>query len=150
MKRQKYNEVYGYMPQFVIDNLSKWEKEVMMVSFLLRKPTPVSMFIAVATVSALGEQFAEYLLDTAAESLEVSGEEINEENLKETISGLMDAFAADTNILREFIEEYVEETGAKLPTDDVEEKVNTIGIQEDAPKKEVKRDSKGRFVKTGK
>ena len=127
----EYHEVYGWMPQDIIDKLDTFDRSKLFISFILRKPTEAGWRIVSAAVKELGEPFLEYVFKTTISSLQEDGEFTKEEVI-ELVKDLFTSFATDLNIFRQYVEEYLDEYADEC----VE------------PKKQMpERDSKGRFVK---
>ena len=81
MKRE-YNEVYGWMPDSVINHLSQADRMCLFLDWINREPTDTGWLITMVVVNSLGKDFMRYILDCAIESVEVDGEDIvtDEEN----------------------------------------------------------------------
>jgi hypothetical protein len=137
-KTEEYNEVYGWMPQEVINNLDEIDRKKMFLDWVLRKPTASGWFIVRTVIAELGDGFIEYLLKVITETLD--DEEVTKENLVEGLAALLESFATDTNILMQTVSVYREEI---LGLDD-----ETLEESESEVKKTLpQRDEKGRFVK---
>jgi hypothetical protein len=135
---KEYNEVYGWMPQEVINNLDEIDRKKMFLDWVLRKPTASGWFIVRTVIAELGDGFIEYLLKVITETLD--DEEVTKENLVEGLAALLESFATDTNILMQTVSVYREEI---LGLDD-----ETLEESESEVKKTLpQRDEKGRFVK---
>lgn len=132
MKRE-YNEVYGFMPDEIINHLSQADKMKMFVNWLMREPTKTGWTIVNAVVEKLGEKFIEYIFDSVIQSMEYSEEEITRESLIEEVKSVMEVCATDINILYTYVENFQEQ--------EEETPVEKPG------KKTPERDSRGRFVK---
>ena len=127
---KQYHEIYGWMPQSIIDKLDNADRSSLLISFITREPTEAGWRIVGAAVKELGEPFLEYMFMNTINSLQEDGEATKEE-VMEIVTDLFTSFATDLNIFRQYVEEY---------QDSVEEKVE--------PKKRMpERDSNGRFVK---
>ena len=139
MKRTEYHEVYGWMPQDIINKLSQMDRNRLFIEFISRKPTPAGRYIVTAAIKELGEKFIHYMFSTTLEALQVDGE-VTKDELKENIQALFESFATDLNVFQDYVDNYLEETGVQEGADPVEETVE--------PKKQMpERDSKGRFIK---
>ena len=99
----EYNEVYGWMPQEVINHLSETDKHKMFLNWVLRKPSEAGWIIVESTLSSLGNPFIEWMLKGVMESLELDGTPVTKENLTEGLSALMSGFALDANCLMEYV-----------------------------------------------
>lgn len=127
---EQYHEIYGWMPQSIIDKLDNADRSSLLINFIAREPTEAGWRIVGAAVKELGEPFLEYMFMNTINSLQEDGEATKEE-VMEIVTDLFTSFATDLNIFRQYVEEY---------QDSVEEKVE--------PKKRMpERDSNGRFVK---
>ena len=129
----EYNEVYGWMPQEVINHLSEIDRQKMFLNWVLRKPSEAGWIIVKSTLSFLGNPFIEWMLKGVMESLELDETPVTKENLTEGLSTLISGFASDANSLMEYVNNYLEE--------------NPGASEEEVPTKKLKRDSKGRFTK---
>jgi hypothetical protein len=137
-KTEEYNEVYGWMPEEVINNLDEIDRKKMFLGWVLRKPTASGWFIVRTVIAELGDGFIEYLLKVITETLD--DEEVTKENLVEGLAALLENFATDTNILMQTVSVYREEI---LGLDD-----ETLEESESEVKKTLpQRDEKGRFIK---
>jgi hypothetical protein len=132
MKRE-YNEVYGWMPESIINHLSQVDRMLLFIDWVNREPTEAGKFVATVVVRQMGDEFIEYMFKKVYESLQEDGE-VTKEDVIEGVKALMESFATDPNILVQFIDTYLDET-------DSEEKTT----EESKPKQG--RDSKGRFTK---
>ena len=133
---RQYHEVYGFMPEDVINRLSQSDKNRMFLGWLLREPTQTGWFFTRTIVTALGEDFLNYLFEKIEEGMSYDGTEVTKESLLEAMNDLMNAFASDVNILYEYVELYQEEFPESL-------KMETVSSTAPQP-----RDPKtGRFMK---
>ena len=144
MKRE-YNEVYGWMPESVINHLSQADRMRLFLDWINREPTDTGWLITAAVVTSLGNEFMKYILDCAIESVEADGEEATREEAVEAVTAMFTAFATDVNILYGFVDNYLEEVNHPVQLGSW---FNTVqeSVAEDAWKKQP-RDAKGRFVK---
>lgn len=106
---RQYHEIYGFMPKDVINRLSQSDRNEMIIEWLSRKPTPTGWFFMKTIVSALGEDFINYLFEKIDDGINSDGTEVTREGLLEGVKDLMNAFASDINILYEYVELYQEE-----------------------------------------
>ena len=106
---RKYHEVYGFMPENVINKLSQSDRTQMILEWLSREPTPTGWFFTKTIVAALGEGFINYLFEKVVDGINSDGTEVTREGLLEGVKDLMNAFASDINILYEYVELYQEE-----------------------------------------
>ena len=106
---RQYHEIYGFMPENVISNLSQLDRNQMFLEWLSREPTPTGWFFTKTIVTALGEDFINYLFEKVDDGINSDGEEVTRESLLEGVKDLMNAFASDINILYEYVELYQEE-----------------------------------------
>jgi hypothetical protein len=127
----EYHEVYGWMPQDIIDKLDTFDRSMLFLSFITRKPTEAGWRIVSATVKELGESFLEYVFKNTINSLQEDGE-VTKDEVIEIVRDLFTSFATDLNIFRQYVEEYLNEYADEC----VESK-----------KQMPERDAKGRFVK---
>ena len=111
---RKYHEVYGFMPENVINKLSQLDRDKMFLEWLSREPTPTGWFFPKTIVAALGEDFINYLFEKVVDGINSDGTELTREGLLEAVKDLMNAFASDINILYEYVELYQEEYPEKL------------------------------------
>ena len=111
---RQYHEVYGFMPSDVINRLSQFDRNKMFINWLLREPTPTGWFFTKTIVSALGEDFINYLFEKVDDGMNSDGTEVTKESLVEAVKELMNSFASDINILYEYVELYYEEYPEKL------------------------------------
>ena len=140
----EYNEVYGWMPQEVINHLSEIDRQKMFLNWVLRKPTATGWFIVRVIFATMGDDFTIHLINGITECLEKEGEKVTKENVVEVLSTMMESFATDPNILVEVVREY--RTSVLHLDDDVLETDDPKGIIP-GNKKTPERDAKGRFVK---
>ena len=106
---RQYHVIYGFMPKDVIDRLSQEDRTQMILEWLSREPTPTGWFFTKTIVSALGEDFINYLFEKIDEGIRSDGTEVTREGLLEAVRDLMNSFASDVNILYEYVELYQEE-----------------------------------------
>ena len=106
---RQYHEIYGFMPENVISNLSQLDRNQMFLEWLSREPTPTGWFFTKTIVTALGEDFINYLFEKVDDGINSDGEEVTRESLLEGVKDLMNVFASDINILYEYVELYQEE-----------------------------------------
>ena len=106
---RQYHEIYGFMPENVISNLSQLDRNQMFLEWLSRKPTPTGWFFTKTIVAVLGENFINYLFEKVDDGINSDGEEVTRESLLEGVKDLMNVFASDINILYEYVELYQEE-----------------------------------------
>lgn len=142
-ERKEYNEVYGWMPREIVNRLDEDIKREMFAEYILRKPTDTGWFITAAVVKALGEEFLEYLFRSVIECIQDEDGVPDKEEVMDIITGLLESFATDTNVLYCFVDAYFEKKGKK-PNVDLQEMMTPD------EKKTPARDAKGRFVKRGK
>lgn len=137
---ETYNEVYGWMPSSIVNNLSAEDRSKMFLLWINRKSTATGWFVVAAAVNALGENFLEYVFTVILKELSEDGHQPTKEEVIDTIKNVLESFASDLNVMMEFINTYVEETGAEIPT---------VMVLSPKEKKTVKqqRDAKGRFTK---
>lgn len=134
MKRE-YNEVYGWMPESIINHLSQVDRMLLFLDWVNREPTEAGKFVATVVVRQMGDEFIEYMFKKVYESLQEDGE-VTKEDVIEGVKALMESFATDPNTLVQFIDYYLDETDS-----DSEEKTT------EESKKKQGRDAKGRFTK---
>ena len=106
---RQYHVIYGFMPKDVIDRLSQEDRTQMILEWLSREPTPTGWFFTKTIVSALGEDFINYLFEKIDDGIRSDGTEVTREGLLEAVKDLMNSFASDINILYEYVELYQEE-----------------------------------------
>ena len=154
MKRREYHEIYGFLPEEIINKISEVDRCRLFTEWVFRKPTSTGWFITRAVVAALGDEFINYMLRGIVEVLDRDGETITKEALVGELTNMMETFASDSNILEEYVRTYREEelglSDDDFSDDDPTEKVKEV-LGEDTPKKTCnvpERDAKGRFVKS--
>ena len=140
-ERREYNEVYGWMPEDIINKLSETDRKRMFLEWVLREPTATGWFITRTVVAAMGEEFLDYVISSIEEGLKEDETPVTKEELKENLSILFKSFSADSNVLCEYIRRYRVEV---LGMDDSEADPEEEMVSES---KLPKRDSKGRFIK---
>lgn len=106
---KEYNEVYGYLPESVINHLSEDDKRLAFLSWLTQKPSAASMFIAQVTIKALGPEFIEFLTLQAAQANEDNDVPLTKELLASEVKCLLEEFATDSNILCSYVADFLEE-----------------------------------------
>ena len=111
---RQYHVIYGFMPKDVINRLSQFDRNKMFINWLLREPTPTGWFFTKTIVTALGEDFINYLFEKVDDGMNSDGTEVTKESLLEAVKELMNSFASDINILYEYVELYYEEYPEKL------------------------------------
>lgn len=111
---RQYHEVYGFMPENVINKLSQLDRDKMFLEWLSREPTPTGWFFTKTIVTTLGEDFINYLFEKVVDGMNSDETEVTREGLLEAVKDLMHAFASDINILYEYVELYQEEYPEKL------------------------------------
>lgn len=145
MKRQEYHEIYGFLPNYIVDRFTEFDKRRLFIEWLMRKPTATGWFITRSIVTALGDGFVEYILKGIASDLVDDGIPVTKETLVEEFSTMMEHFASDSNYLEEYVRLYRTEV---LGMDDYDfsEEAEEKEKESNLPKQP--RDSKGRFVKS--
>ena len=137
---KEYNQVYGWLPQEVIANLSMEDKGRCFIDWLKRTPTDAGWLVVSAVVKKLGDGFIKYMMDSILEGILMVGDEPTKEELLEGMKSLATLFATDGNILYGFVAEYqefLEDSDSEEPV--VEESTGRV------------RDPKtGRFLKNNK
>lgn len=137
---KEYNEVYGWMPEDVISNLSDFDRHKLFLNWVLRKPTASGWFIVRAVVAKLGDGFIEYLFDLVITGLQ--GQNATKDEILAEVSTILDDCASDANVLMNYVSLYREE---KLGLDD--DVLETPCESEAKEKILPQRDEKGRFIK---
>ena len=137
---KEYNQVYGWLPQEVIANLSMEDKGRCFIEWLKRTPTDAGWLVVSAVVKELGNRFIQYMMDSILEGILMVGDEPTKEEILEGMKSLATLFATDGNILYGFVAEYqefLEDSDSEEPV--VEESTGRV------------RDPKtGRFLKNNK
>lgn len=137
MKRE-YHEVYGWMPQDIINKLSNADRSRMFLEYIMREPTAAGWKIVFATVNSLGEKFLEYVFQCVAEAYQEEDEPLTKEDLIGGMKDLFNSFATDLNLFRDYVDTYLEETGdSEVEDQDRDQEEKTLPL----------RDAKGRFIK---
>ena len=149
MKRE-YNEVYGWMPESVINHLSQVDRMLLFLDWVNREPTEAGKFVATVVVRQMGDEFIEYMFYKVYESLQEDGD-VTKEDVLTGMRSLMESFATDPNILVQFIDYYLDETDSEEEKKesnvvDLTEEFKKNACAEDAWKQQP-RDAKGRFTK---
>ena len=105
---KEYNQVYGWLPQEVIANLSMEDKGRCFIDWLKRTPTDAGWLVVSAVVKELGNRFIQYMMDSILEGILMVGDEPTKEEILEGMKSLATLFATDGNILYGFVAEYQE------------------------------------------
>ena len=105
---KEYNQVYGWLPQEVIANLSMEDKGRCFIDWLKRTPTDAGWLVVSAVVKKLGDRFIQYMMDSILEGILMVGDEPTKEDILEGMKSLATLFATDGNILYGFVAEYQE------------------------------------------
>ena len=105
MPRTEYHELYGWMPQSVIDSISTKDRMLLFMNWLGMKPTYTGRVIVNAVVKELGDEFLEYMLKDAICALQYDGE-LSKENAINLMKDMLDDFATDVNLLYEYVKNY--------------------------------------------
>ena len=105
---KEYNQVYGWLPQEVIANLSMEDKGRCFIEWLKRTPTDAGWLVVSAVVKELGNRFIQYMMDSILEGILMVGDEPTKEEILEGMKSLATLFATDGNILYGFVAEYQE------------------------------------------
>lgn len=152
MNRNHYHEIYGFMPKSIVSHLSVADKTTLIGLSMARETTPAGHFMMLATITALGEPFINYMVDSLAEALAAEGGIYTRDEIASLIKDELTGFAADPNTLMEYINEYVENTGnpLELNWDKLGDLAKSIKEKEpkvvtDEEKETYTRDSKGRL-----
>lgn len=145
MKRQEYHEIYGFLPDYIVDKLTEFDKHRLFIEWLKRKPTSTGWFITRSVVTALGDGFVNYILKGIMSDLVEEGTPVTKEVLVEELSTMMEHFASDSNSLEEYVRLYRTEV-LGLDDYDFSEEVEEKEKESNLPKQQ--RDSNGRFVKS--
>lgn len=152
MKRREYHEIYGFLPEDIINKISEVDRRRLFIEYVLRKPTSTGWFITRTIVSALGDRFINYMMGNIVMSLEDEGIPITKDVLVDELQTLMESFATDSNTLEEYVRRY-RETVLGIKDDDFsEDDQEQIQVKELLDDKKscngLKRDAKGRFIKS--
>lgn len=145
MKRQEYHEIYGFLPDYIVDRFSEFDKRRLFIEWLMRKPTATGWFITRSVVTALGDGFVDYILKGIVSDLVEEGTPVTKETLVEEMSTIMEHFASDSNSLEEYVRLYRTEV-LGLDDYDFSEEAEEKKKESNRPKQQ--RDSNGRFVKS--
>ena len=103
---KEYNEVYGYLPESVINHLSETDKRL---AFLDAMKDWQMMKSAQVTIKALGPEFIEYLTVQVAQANEDNDVPLTRELLVSEVKCLLEEFATDSNILCSYVADFLEE-----------------------------------------
>ena len=151
MKKREYHEIYGYLPEDIINKISEVDRRRLFIEYVLRKPTSTGWFITRTIVSALGDRFINYILSNIVMGLEDEGIPITKDVLVDELQTLMESFATDSNILEEYVRSYREIVLGIQDDDFSEDDQEQIQAKELLDDKKScngpKRDAKGRFIK---
>ena len=80
---KEYNQVYGWLPQEVIANLSMEDKGRCFIDWLKRTPTDAGWLVVSAVVKKLGDRFIQYMMDSILEGILMVGDEPTKEDILE-------------------------------------------------------------------
>jgi hypothetical protein len=119
MKRTEYHEVYGWMPDDIVNELSQMDRNRMFIEYIQREPTPAGRLIVTAAVKELGEPFLDYVFKATVEALESDGEEYTKDDLIGYVNDLFNSFATDLNIFLGYVDTYLEEFPESLKIESV-------------------------------
>ena len=151
MKRREYHEIYGFLPEDIINKISEVDRHRLFIEYVLRKPTSTGWFITRTIVAALGDRFINYMLSNIVMSLEDEGIPITKDVLVDELQTLMESFATDSNILEEHVRSYREIVLGIQDDDFSEDDQEQIQAKELLDDKKScngqKRDAKGLFIK---
>jgi len=147
MKRREYHEIYGYLPEDIINKLSENDRRRLFIEFVLRKPTPTGWFIARTVITSLGDRFINYMVENIIQGLEEENEEVTKDAIVEDLQTLMEAFASDSNYLQEYVHYYREEV-LGVSDEESDEGDHVEEILKEKTCNGPKRDAKGRFIKS--
>lgn len=145
MKRQEYHEIYGFLPDYIVDKFTEFDKRRLFIEWLMRKPTATGWFITRSVVTALGDGFVDYILKGIMSDLVEEGTSVTKETLVEELSTMMEHFASDSNSLEEYVRLYRTEV---LGLDDYDFSEEAEQKEEEKIHPKQPRDSNGRFVKS--
>ena len=147
MKRREYHEIYGYLPEDIINKLSENDRRRLFIEYVLRKPTSTGWFITRTVIASLGDRFINYMMENIVKALEEEGEEVTRDAIVEDLQALLEDFATDSNYLQEYIRYYRKEV-LGLGDDESDEGDHAEDILKEKTCNGQKRDAKGRFVKS--
>lgn len=145
MKRQEYHEIYGFLPDYIVDRFTEFDKRRLFIEWLMRKPTATGWFITRSVVTALGDGFVDYILKGIMSDLVEEGTPVTKETLVEELSTMMEHFASDSNTLEEYVRLYRTEV---LGLDDYDFSEEAEKKEKESIRPKQQRDSNGRFVKS--
>lgn len=145
MKRREYNEIYGFLPDYIVDRFTEFDKRRLFIEWLMRKPTATGWFITRSVVTALGDGFVDYILKGIMSDLVEEGTPVTKETLVEELSTMMEHFASDSNSLEEYVRLYRTEV---LGLDDYDFSEEAEEKEKESNRPKQQRDSNGRFVKS--
>lgn len=147
MKRE-YNEVYGYLPEDIINKLSEIDRQRLFIRWVMQEPTETGWIITKAVINSLGDDFVDYLFASVIASMESNDEMVTKESVINNVSAILDTFATDVNTLYEYVDIYREERLSGDETSESDEEEDQHQDEKPQPKKVLKRDKNGRFIKT--
>ena len=139
--KEIYNEVYGWMPKNLVNKLPNEVRLRLITMWLNRHATDTGWFIVAAVLKELGDEFIKYLFNQVITSIKEDGDEPERGQVINIIRSTLEAFASDTNILFNFVQDYFKQKG-EIPFVDVSSLMPGGEEKESQP-----RDSKGRFTK---
>lgn len=107
---REYHEIYGYLPQEVINHLSEMDKRYAFLNWMQMKPTTAGKFITQVVVKALGTPFLEYLAIQVAQGYaDTLLNPLTNDVIADGVAETLNLFATDTNILCGYVNEYLKE-----------------------------------------
>ena len=128
------------MPRDLVNKLPNEVRLRLINMWLNRHATDTGWFIVAAVLKELGDEFIKYLFNQAITSIKEDGDEPERGWVINIIRSTLEAFASDTNILFNFVQDYFKQRG-EIPFVDVS------SLMPGEEKESQPRDSKGRFAK---
>jgi len=135
----EYHEIYGWLPKSAIDHIPEYERRKAFAAWVTKSPNPAGRYIVNVVVKSLGDDFLKYVLDRLISCIVVDGDALTADLVKYELTQVLDSWATDTNLLMMAVDDYRENVlhQDEIPFD-----------EEEKPKSQPKRDSKGRFIKS--
>ena len=138
----EYHEIYGWLPKSAIDHIPESERRKAFAEWVVKSPNPAGRYIMNVVVKSLGDDFLKYVIEGLISGIVGDGDEPTIELVKSDLTQILDNWATDTNLLMVAVDEYRENV---LHLDEIPFDVK---VENERPKSQPKRDSKGRFIKS--
>lgn len=109
----EYNELYGWLPNEAVNQLSERTRNKIFLSYIFRQPTDAGKVIMRSVVTALGEKFIEYLFNVALECHD--NMQVSKEELIVHVEDILEGFATDPNQMLAYVEDFLEKNPDSKP-----------------------------------